>query len=107
MPKNQESAGEGPANPKAVCFKCERELEVAGNAEGITAWDMPHCGVSFWGGDNYGSQVYDSMCDGIRVNLVVCDDCLAANRAMYREVRTEVHEAGRLGQKSAGNPNLF
>ena len=58
------------------------------------AWEMPAGAVSFDGGWNFGSQLYDAATvepDGSRVHvqLVVCDACLrdAVSRGLAREVR--------------------
>jgi len=73
----------------AKCFKCEKEIECAyirntDNKENDT-WEMPSGAVSFEGGSNFGSTLYDSMVDGIYVEILVCDECLIAGKANLRE----------------------
>jgi hypothetical protein len=65
------------------CFKCEKEIDSAV----ITAspWDCPSAGVLFTGGDSYGSTIYDSLINGIRVQIIICDECLLKNKNLLNE----------------------
>lgn len=75
------------------CFKCECEMSAAICPPVFReedAWEMPNGGVQFEGGWNYGSRLYDAMNgDGIHVELIVCDDCLAKGKedGRLREMR--------------------
>lgn len=72
-----------------VCFKCEKEIETA--FIGVDPWDAPS-GVSFEGGWNFGSAIYDAMVDGVYVEIVICDDCLKTAKqdpSRLREMRKE------------------
>ena len=72
------------------CFKCEKEIECAyillppaDSSESIPhtnddTWNAPAGAVSFEGGHNFGSTIYDALIDGITVEIIVCDDCLKA-----------------------------
>lgn len=75
----------------ARCFKCEAEIKCASlildkcfkGREELPAnekdiWSMPNGAVHFQGGSNFGSSIYDSMMDGIAVEVIICDPCLAA-----------------------------
>ncbi len=69
------------------CFKCEKEIGAAyiqEEPDPSTSWEAPCGGVSFEGGWNFGSALYDAMMDGIYVEVVICDDCLAAAKGSDR-----------------------
>ena len=76
------------------CFKCHKVMEAAvrsdpGEEEEDT-WEMPSGGVNLDGGNNYGSTIYDSLVDGIRIRVVICDDCLRdAGPELVRETQGE------------------
>lgn len=62
----------------AKCFKCEKEIQAAwqiNNSEDV--WEGP-CGVLFEGGWNFGSSIYDAFVDGVTVEIIICDECIAA-----------------------------
>ena len=60
------------------CFKCEKEIKPACEPRSENdLWVMP-CGVHFQGGSNFGSAIYDSMVDGIAVQVIICDNCIKA-----------------------------
>lgn len=74
---------------KPRCFKCEKVI--CPNTEKYSdedAWRMPLDAVLFSGGGSYGSRIYDTLMDGIGVDIVVCDDCLKKARGTWlmREV---------------------
>ncbi len=60
------------------CFKCKKIIKSAIINSDI--WEMPLNAVVFRGGYNYGSSVYDSLVDGIQVEVIICDDCLRKNK---------------------------
>lgn len=64
----------------AKCFKCEKALTPAlvcpDHDQEKETWDYPSGAVYFEGGDNFGSALYDSMVNGIKVEILICDDCL-------------------------------
>jgi hypothetical protein len=73
-----------PDHPK--CFKCERYIKCAvktGSADDY--WDCPW-GLVLRGGGNFGSTHYDSLVDGIGVDVVICDECLVKYGHLLREV---------------------
>lgn len=78
------------------CFKCEKEMRAAVVAkegeEDQTTWEMPD-GVSFSGGWNFGSSLYDAMMDGLHVEILVCDNCIKAAQGTdrMREVQGKGH----------------
>lgn len=69
------------------CFKCEKPIECACSNDDI--WSMPADAVCFEGGSNFGSSIYDSMMDGIYVEIIVCDECLIAGKANLREFKIQ------------------
>ena len=68
------------------CFKCEKDIECAyillpnnaGCVGNDDTWNAPAGAVSFEGGHNFGSTIYDALIDGIAVEIIVCDYCLKA-----------------------------
>jgi hypothetical protein len=63
------------------CFKCEKEIGPAINCPNVLdtvkeVWDAPSGAVYFEGGHNFGSSLYDSLVDGVTVEILVCDECL-------------------------------
>lgn len=81
------------------CFKCGKRIRAACNTPKAwrkaswakeLAWDMPGGAVSFDGGGNYGSVLYDTMVAGRVVTIVVCDACLKKHRRLLLE-RTDLH----------------
>ena len=73
----------------AKCFKCEKTIKCAVVSDVIDyIWDMPCNAVHFRGGSNFGSSIYDSIVDGIAVEILICDECLTAakNTDKLREV---------------------
>ena len=69
------------------CFKCQKKIESA--IKEMNAWEAALNAVVFRGGSSYGSQVYDSMADGIIAEIVICDDCLEKNEKLIRNIRIE------------------
>jgi len=68
------------------CFKCERYLKCAIKTDSASDyWEFPQ-GLVLGGGGNFGSCHYDSMIDGIGVDVVICDDCLVKYKDLLREV---------------------
>lgn len=72
------------------CFKCCGILKAAIAVypnEDEAIWAMPN-GVHFSGGYNYGSSLYDAGVDGIHVEIIICDKCIAdaQNSDRMREV---------------------
>jgi hypothetical protein len=64
-----------PSKPRAAkCFCCGRNIGSAG--WGDSPWECPSGAVLFSGGGNFGSTLYDSFVDGVRVTIIVCDECL-------------------------------
>ena len=73
------------------CFKCEKDIkQLCPQTD-----DMPDNAVVFDGGDNYGSQLYDAMIDGIMVRLFICDDCLVKHRDLIIERRCDAQNNAR------------
>ena len=71
---------------KPKCFKCEKPILSAVRSESAEDfWDCPQ-GVVLSGGGNFGSRLYDGWMDGIYIEIVICDDCLKANKKLIREV---------------------
>lgn len=68
------------------CFRCDKRLRES--MSGMGAWEGPSDAVCFLDGGNFGSGIYDSCYDGCRVEILVCDDCLTANRDAIREYET-------------------
>jgi hypothetical protein len=56
------------------CFKCQKDITSA--ISDTSPWDAPNGGVVLSGGNNYGSTLYDSLVDGISIEVVICDECL-------------------------------
>jgi hypothetical protein len=56
------------------CFKCQKDITAS--MPTISPWEAPDGGVVLSGGNNYGSTIYDSLVDGISVEVVICDECL-------------------------------
>lgn len=80
------------ATNMAKCFKCEKTIICAVVSDVVDdVWSMPCNAVHFHGGSNFGSSIYDSMADGIAVEILVCDECLTAakNTDKLREVKVE------------------
>jgi len=73
--------------PEARCFKCGKAIEPAG--KNCSPWDMPCDGVVLTGGGNYGSRIYDTLVDGVAVDLIVCDDCLTRHKALLRHHKVD------------------
>ena len=72
------------------CFKCEKEMKsMSWDGTEIPSQDSPHKGVLFEGGWNFGSNIYDTLMDGIYVQLIICDDCLTAHRDKIRELSND------------------
>ena len=67
------------------CFKCDKEIESAGKGE--SPWEMASGAVIMDGGGSFGSTLYDSLCDGISVQILVCDDCLKQYKYKIKEIR--------------------
>ena len=87
MPKNDLSTIKRSiirGHPK--CFKCERHIKCAVKTK--TAKDYWECpwGLVFRGGGNYGSGHYDSMINGIVVEVLICDECLVKYKKLLREI---------------------
>lgn len=66
---------------QAHCICCERLIEPACKAESeeeytYLSWEMPSDGVSMDGGGSFGSALYDSLMDGIGIEMVICDGCI-------------------------------
>ena len=73
------------------CFKCEKNIGcaiVTDKEENI--WEMPADAVNFHGGSNFGSTLYDSMVDGIAVEILICDECLTSNKDKLREIKEKI-----------------
>lgn len=78
-------AAESSMHPR--CFKCERPVKCAvASKDAEEYWEAPW-GVSFFGGDNFGSSMYDSFVDelSVGIRIIVCDDCLKVNMGLVRE----------------------
>jgi len=68
------------------CFKCERYVKCACKTDSADDyWEVPW-GLSLSGGGNFGSTHYDTLVDGIGVDVVICDDCLVKHKHLLREV---------------------
>lgn len=90
---------------KPRCFKCEREISSAVSYEGQTendTWAMPSGAVTFSGGGNFGSTIYDTLLDGLSVEIIVCDECLKAAKGTSR--LREVQGYGYARNKKPENP---
>jgi len=71
---------------KPRCFKCGKVMDSAVKTDDVDDyWNAPCDGVVFDGGSNFGSSLYDALVDHRIARIVVCDDCLRANRDMIRE----------------------
>lgn len=69
------------------CFKCDKLILCAVSCdEEKYVWEMPSGSVLFKGGDNFGSTLYDSMVDGVSVEIIICDDCLTKHKNKLREI---------------------
>jgi len=69
---------------KVECFCCGIEIKAA--ACNTSPWEMPQ-GVSFIGGENFGSRAFDSMVDDGLAQLVICDDCFIKNKRRARKIK--------------------
>jgi len=70
------------------CFKCGAEIRAAvSEPREHGVWEMPSGAVHFTGGGNFGSTRYDTLMDGVEVEILVCDECLKAHRRLVRHVR--------------------
>ena len=66
---------------QAHCICCERLIKPACKTESEEeyinmSWEMPDDAVSMDGGGSFGSSLYDSMMDGIGIEIVICDECI-------------------------------
>jgi len=70
------------------CFNCGRDIQAGmmTPSSDDDYWQMPTDAVHFEGGSSYGSQLYDALIDGITVELVICDSCLAKNKDRVRHI---------------------
>ncbi len=61
----------------AKCFKCSKKIGCAVKSRKVNdIWMMPCDAVLFEGGSTFGSAIYDSMVNGIYVEILICDGCL-------------------------------
>ena len=79
---------------QARCICCERLIEPACKTDSEEeyiemSWEMPSDAVSMDGGANFGSTLYDSMMDGIGIEMVICDECIkkAKEKGFIRETK--------------------
>jgi len=56
------------------CIVCNKDMTAAVKDE--SSWDCPSGGVILDGGSNFGSELYDSLMDGIGMRCIICDDCI-------------------------------
>jgi hypothetical protein len=65
---------------QAHCIVCHRPIEPAVKTDkdehNMMSWEMPSDAVLLMGGDSFGSTIYDSLIDGIDIQVIVCDKCL-------------------------------
>ena len=63
------------------CFKCNKKIK----------HDKHHISnaVRFTGGNEYGSTIYDSMVDGIIVEIIICDKCLKDYKILLHEINCQ------------------
>jgi len=74
----------------AKCFKCEKNIGCAVITDkDDDLWEMPADAVHFQGGNNFGSAIYDSMVDGVTVEVLICDECLTSNKDKLREIKVK------------------
>lgn len=79
------------------CFKCEKEIECAvRDASIVDQWGCPVDGSSFTGGGSFGSRIYDTLVDGISVQVILCDVCLVEGKKkrLLREIKHKRHMKG-------------
>ena len=89
-----------PNHPK--CFKCERYVKSAVRTDSADDyWGCPW-GLVLSGGGNFGSTHYDSLVDGIGVDIVICDECLVKHKHLLREVDRGKFDASALQALSEG-----
>jgi hypothetical protein len=98
-------------DPRPTCFKCERPIRgaiatgrlivrkgrlvrvpLAPGERRHDTWEMPDNAVHFRGGGSYGSRRYDTLMDGITVELIVCDACLKKHCRRLRHTTEESRE---------------
>jgi hypothetical protein len=76
----------------ANCFKCDKLILCAVHCEEEHyIWEIPSGAVTLQGGSNYGSAIYDSLVDGILVEVIICDNCLTIHKDKLREIERKTN----------------
>ena len=70
---------------KVECFCCGKEINTALHSS--CAWETPHQGLVFDGGENFGSNVFDGLLENGVVQLVICDECFTKNKHRARKIK--------------------
>jgi len=61
---------------KVFCLICDKEVFAATTDPEVWAGSMPGGAIHFTSSGNYGSPLWDPMCDFIELEIFICDPCL-------------------------------
>jgi len=70
---------------RAICIVCQGAV-LGSDGGGQCPWAAPGGALLFQDTGTYGSRLNDAAVDGHYFNILICDECVEANRDLVREM---------------------